>query len=253
MLCLGWTASVTAQQLPNIQAGNQWLPQTAQIDGKLSEWNGSLKAYNKATRVEYTIANDNKNLYLAIRSKDKTTTAKILAGGISFMLNSSGKNTNAGSRITFPATNSTYVWSKDGFPVANFELLSDSVAIRNAILQFKEIKALRFKGVSDSLLSIYNEYNIYSKLAYTSETLICELAIPLNLIGLSPEGSAAFAYTISLNGVSVPAPPKGVMPPPPPPPIIMEPGKNQAPGSYINHAEIDYPTDFSGTYNLLKK
>ena len=246
MLCLGWSVAVTAQQLPHIQTGNQWLPATSQIDGKLSEWKGMLQAYNKATRMEYTMANDNKNLYLAIRSTDKAITAKILAGGISFLLNTSGKN-NVNERpvITFPATNSIRT---SGTNSQSFKILTDSTDIRKAILNLKGIKTLRYKGITDSLVSIYNPYGIKTKLSYSNKALIAELIIPLNLIGLSYEESAAFTYTIRLNGVPYPIyRGEGVSPPP------MGAPKDRNPEPYLIADEVRSPTYFSGQYNLLKK
>jgi len=245
ILCTILTCSVNAQKLPNTQETSQWLSSTAKVDGKLSEWPGSLQAYNKATLVEYTLANDNKTLYLAIRSKDKTATAKILAGGISLILNSSGKI--KGSEITFPATKSTYSYVKTGWPVKTFNILTDSTAIRNEIQQLKEIKVLGLKGITDSLLSIYNEYGIESKLSYTNETLVCELAIPLSLIGLSQKTPAELTYSIKLNGVPVPPRPANIpMPQQLPPPVVIQRGGG-------DETEIQFGTYLNGKYSLAKK
>ena len=243
-LCCVLTLSASAQKLPNIQEASQWIPSTAKIDGKLSEWPASLKAYNNATLVEYTLANDTKNLYLAIRSKDKTATAKILAGGISLALSSSEQI--KGPEIIFPVTKSTYSYVKTGWPVKTFNVLTDSTAIRNEITQLKEIKVLRLKGVNDSLLSIYNEYGIESKLAYSNETLICELSIPLDLISLSPKSSAGFTYRLMLNGVPVPPRPSDIPEPQRlPPPIVTQRGD-------VNEWEIQAATYLDGKYSLAK-
>ena len=97
-----------AQKQPNVQKESQMLPAETNIDGKLNEWPETLNAYNKATRMEYVLANNDDDLYLAIRSKDVGTTAKILAGGVTLNISPSGKKNDDGPSITFPLTNSGY-------------------------------------------------------------------------------------------------------------------------------------------------
>lgn len=246
LLSFGWISTVNAQKVPNIQERSQWLPSTSKIDGKLSEWNDLLKAYNKATLIEYTIANDDKNLYLAIRSKDKTTTAKILAGGIDFILNTSATNA---STITFPLTPPTWIYSvKTGFAEKNYKVLSDSISIQNDIAEMKEIKVLKLAGVSDSILSIYNKYGVKSKLTYSNGALICELLIPLDRFELPKQKTGQFTYKVRVNGVPVPARPAGI-----PIPTTFAPPMIIPPNSGVQELEMRYVTDFEGKYTLVKK
>ena len=84
-------SNLLAQKIQSVQEGNLWAPSTVKIDGKLTEWGTSLQAYNKTVKLWYTIANDDKNIYLAIKSTDMDNNNKILAGGISFILNTAGK------------------------------------------------------------------------------------------------------------------------------------------------------------------
>ena len=53
---------VHAQKLPNKQEISFQAPTNIKIDGKASEWNNQFLAYNNATDIYYTIANDDKNL-----------------------------------------------------------------------------------------------------------------------------------------------------------------------------------------------
>lgn len=241
----------TAQKLPNIQGKSQWLPSTVKIDGKLTEWNDMLEAGNRATAIEYTLANDDKNLYLAIRSQDKGATAKIMAGGVTFMINAPGKSVNEVSVITFPVTEPGYKWSNsDKNWYQSYKILTDSADIQNEIAKFRDIKVFGLKGVWDTLLSVYNEQNIKNKLTFTNGVFTSELVIPFELIGLSPSTSAAFAYTIRLNGVTPP-----IRPGAPPPPVIV-PNPNASPAvneRIIINNQIRSPTDLSGKYTLAKK
>lgn len=246
---LTYSSTVSAQKIPNIQESSQQLPLTIKIDGKLNEWGNLLAAYNKATRIEYILASDDKNLYLAVRSKDKSTTAKIMAGGITLTINPAGKNNlNEAPAITFPLSNSAYYLDKSSNTVrANFKILLDSTSIRNSILTLTDLKVLKLKGVTDSVISLYNEYGIKAKLAYANQILVSELVIPLHVLGLSNMSQQAFAYNIRLNGVHQP-----ILPGAPPPPPVTPPA-GRAPGSamFIS-TEISMPTSFWGRYTLQK-
>ena len=57
-----------AQKLPNVQQASLRAPENVKVDGKPTEWGDKLQAYNKATDVFYTIANDYNNLYLIIQT-----------------------------------------------------------------------------------------------------------------------------------------------------------------------------------------
>ena len=238
--------STYAQKLPNIQSGSKLLPENTKIDGKLGEWQDVLQAYNKATRIEYTLADDAQQLYLAVRSKDVASTAKILAGGLTLNINLAGvKQANAPS-ITVPVTNSGYALTPSGAVKGNFSVLTDSFKIVTAIKQFKFIKALNFKGIQDTLLSIYNEQGIQSKMTYDNGTFVCEILIPKHFIGLTGLAKP-FAYQIKLNGVPIPHIAGG----PPPPPLTAPPNWLPSDPRHISK-EVEAPTDFRGEYTLAK-
>ena len=98
-------ASAKAQKLSDIQEGSVWAP-TVKVDGKLTEWESRFKANNKSTNLTYTIANDAKNLYLAIQSKEVTNNNKIMLGGITLTVNPTGKkNDKDGFKLTYPVIN----------------------------------------------------------------------------------------------------------------------------------------------------
>jgi len=85
LLSLGLTTSVYSQKLNTVQQGSVWAPANIKIDAKLKEWDDTFQAYNKVTEVFYTVSNDDKNLYLVIKSTDPINNNKIIAGGINFL------------------------------------------------------------------------------------------------------------------------------------------------------------------------
>ncbi len=200
----------TAQKLPNIQTIAILLPADVKIDGKLTEWQGALSAYNKSTRLFYTLANDDKNIYLAVKSTDRATIGKIMAGGIDIIMNIQGKNQKDAIEIVYPLNNPKYL---------SYAYL-DSIKIKDMVTQAKELKIINIKAIADSVLSIYNSQGIKTALTYYKGELIYELMLPFNLLGISLN-NPRFNYTLKLEGSfkaerkinalsSVPAPPMGM-------------------------------------------
>lgn len=180
------TLQLHAQKLPDIQQGNQWLT-GIKIDGKLNEWPQPLKAYNKATHSWYSVANDDKNLYLAIKT-DRA--GKIISGGLTFIINQTA--------ITYP-----YNKRRDRRLKENRTPLKPGDPI--ALSDFKEILLKGMVGIKDTLVSIYNPYGL--KVSATeqyekNDKHICyyEMVIPLKYLGHSIVNNQ-FNYKIRLNGI----------------------------------------------------
>ncbi len=71
------------------------------IDGNINDWGDSLRYYNPDKKLNYTLANDNQNLYLAIRFNDRTEQERIMRAGLTWSVNPKGKKKDAYS-LTFP-------------------------------------------------------------------------------------------------------------------------------------------------------
>jgi hypothetical protein len=206
------TYSAYSQRLNNTQEGSVWAPANVKVDAKSTEWNDTFQANNKTTDIFYTIANDGKNLYLIIKSTDQMINNKIIAGGITITINTSGKKKDKdGFEITFPLVNMEnlrgQVMARMRGPGGPGPL--DSAAIagmrKQAVAAAKEIKLIGFKEIPDSVVSIYNEYGVKAALDYDRNgSMISEMAIPLKLLGLSVD-SKEFAYNIKLNGLNLSA------------------------------------------------
>jgi len=214
--------SAKAQKLNDIQEGSVWAP-TVKVDGKLNEWGNNLKANNKSTNLTYTIANDAKNLYLAIQSKDITNNNKIMIGGITLTINSDGKKSDKeGYKLTYPIRQRRSGGGQGGAPStvrmqggninvgqiqnmtqAQRDSMQRAVA-KSQLANAKEIKVFGFKTVTDSLISIYNEYGIKA-LATISETgvFMYEISIPLELLEMSAAKPKEFTYNVKINGLQL--------------------------------------------------
>ena len=162
-------ADLYAQKVPNTQSQSIWAKQV-KIDGKLDDWGKELAANNKENNLWYSMANDDKYLYLAVK-KDKFPAKAYARGGIKLFISSKETKTTAGlPAVTFP------VPIIDGKPVPRTE--------------WNEIDVRDIAGITDTLISIYNEQGI--QVAFNLEdkgngsVYTYELAVPLKLLGISP-------------------------------------------------------------------
>lgn len=203
-------------QKKEIQATNLQAPDGIKIDGKLTEWGFDFQAYNKATKVYYTMANDGKNLYLVVKSKDKINITKILGGGISLTINTADKKKDKDAFIiTFPIPTARNAMRgmrggfRGGFGGGQTQTPEQIDSItrashKTALGLIREIGVVGFKDITDSTISIYNEYGIKAAAGFDEEdSFVCELAVPLKLLSLSAEDPKEFAYDLKLNGVNM--------------------------------------------------
>ena len=75
---------------------------------------------------------------------------------------------------------------------------------KSQLASAKEIKVFGFKNVTDSLISIYNEYGIKA-IATISETgiFMYEISIPLELLDMSAAKPKEFSYNVKINGLQL--------------------------------------------------
>lgn len=210
------STSVFAQKADDIQVGNLLTPKI-KVDGNSNDWTLPLKATNKTTGLSYTIANDAKNLYVVMQAANVNDTRKILMGGITFIINEDGKKkTKEALTLTYPVItrNSRRVAFGGGAggqrPTgATFQNMTqeqrDSMQLsfgKRQIEAAKDIKIFGFKNVTDTLVSIYNEYSIKAMANLNDKGVYTyEIAIPLALIPV--DVNKEFGYSIKLNGLQV--------------------------------------------------
>ncbi len=226
------------KKLKDVQEVSLWAPAGVKADGKLVEWNNSFQAFNKTTKLYYTISNDEKNIYLAIKSTDPMNNNKILAGGITIAVNTEGKKKVENTyNITYPVVAPLISVQRQGNPgggqggritmnigggpggpggaggmrammggTPGEPVDSAMLAARKkALLAYKEIKVSGFKDIADSLISLYNEHGIKTMANYDTEgNFLYEVAIPLKLMGLAVGSTNELAYNVKVNGLQIP-------------------------------------------------
>ena len=203
-----------AQKVQNVQESSIWATTPVKVDGKLNE--ETFEPSNKSTLLSYTMSNDDKNLYLVMKSDDNTNNNKIMMGGITLSINTDGKKKEKdGFAVTYPVLvrqqgqrggGQRQGGQQGGFGQRMQGGSSDSAALvrrKQQLAAVKEIKVAGFKDITDSLISIYNEYEIVAVAKFDDQgAYIYELAIPLKLLGLTTS-SKEFAYNIRVNGLQL--------------------------------------------------
>jgi len=207
---LATVINVNAQKLPAKQAGSLRSPPNIKIDGKATEWNNKFQAYDHATNVFYTLSNDDDNLYLTIQSTDRLISKKIIAGGVKFTLNTSGKKNGSDPvAITFPV-NEASTYSKISSILNGISLKEQNPLVRDSLQSKintelenseKEIKITGIRAITDTLISVYNMQGIKACIQFDGKgALTYELAIPIKLSGITYD--TKFMYNILLTGLS---------------------------------------------------
>ena len=201
---------VSAQKLPNVQQISLRVPANIKMDGKATEWGDKFQAYNIATELYYTIANDSKKLYLIAKTDDQKVFNNIINGGIRINIQKANNKTDAGALgVKYPYLEKgklvLFTLHKKGEIPPPKELadhIADSVMTASNKKLATNIKWIYTNGLAgvDSILAIYNEKGIEAAGAFdVKKSYTCELAIDLKLLGLSAENASKFAYHITVN------------------------------------------------------
>ena len=256
-----------AHSQPKIQQTSIWAPANIKIDGNATEWNNQFQAYNKATNVYYTIANDDKNLYLAIQATDQNIIKKIVQGAITLAINTSGKKDDKNNlTVTFPKydkKNPPFYIILNKIPKTadsiKYKISADSSMNKyNKQLndRFKIIGITGIKGITDSIISIYTEDGIKAVARFDNNIYYnFELALPIKYLPVNHSGGlTSFRYNIKLNGPmgnggsvhTIPG--RNVLT------FTGNDGVNYTIGASIpENMDFAFPTDFWGEYVLARK
>jgi len=203
-LCAGFFAD--AQKLPNKQETGVYAPANVKIDGSAKEWSENFSAYNHATEIYYTMANDADNLYLVFKATEAAVIQKIVTGGLSLSVSPVEKKTDMPPvTMTYPVV--PFLFSQVNYALKPAAPLSDSqvMAINRKINDhLKEIKITGIKSIPDSSVSIYNDLGIKgaqhvdNQKAYT-----CEVVLPLKFVRQMINSQGTFAYRVQVTGIDL--------------------------------------------------
>lgn len=189
------STSLYAQKTDPDADVNLWVQQPVKVDGIPDEWHEPLNNYNTDTRLAFALANDQQNLYIIIESLDEATTRKLMYAGLTLDINTAGKKKD-GIKLNFLGMN------QPPAPHEQNDTLSHQVAATNEFEHggVHSIQVSGFKNIPDGSLPMPNKDGIAVAAAFNKQRdYICELAIPLNQLGLKGDETKAVAYNIKIN------------------------------------------------------
>ncbi|GAB2985273.1 hypothetical protein GCM10027049_24780 [Mucilaginibacter puniceus] len=200
-----------AQSLPKVQEKSVRAPANVRIDGKPTEWGDSFQAYNPTTELSYTMANDDKNLYITVQANDSRfygVTSRIFARGITFTFVDNKVKDNKGISVTWPVKNipdvRRYMFLENRVNGKKTDV-SDSLlkAVNNSLE--KRFKFITVSGVKDvDTIPVFNDLGIEAFHKYDQkENYNLELSIPLELIRSQINTANTFTYKMTINGAAV--------------------------------------------------
>ncbi|WP_211166226.1 hypothetical protein [Mucilaginibacter robiniae] len=211
LAALGVIGTAKAQSASGIGKLNR-PPAQIIIDGNLKDWGDSLRYYNEDKKLYYTLANDQENLYLAIRFNDRTEQERIVRAGLTLGINTKGKKKDTYS-VTFPVADANNAEdmkkrvSEMQDQMDNGPGPADREEMRRARLtKLRNIKVTGFKDVENDMITTSNTYGFKTALDYDADgNLVYEAAIPLKFFDAADLASSEWAFNIKINGVTRPS------------------------------------------------
>jgi hypothetical protein len=208
ILCITTLLSATflhsfAQNKP---AGNTLKPPPAGIivDGDLKDWGDSLRYLNADNHIDYSLANDKDNLYMAIRINDYSEQIMILNAGLTLSIDTHGGKKERFS-ITFPVGEEGGL---TGFGIPK-KGNADSVKedrdelVEARLTKLRGIKVVGFADIEGSQITTSNTYGIQTAIDYDKDgNLVLEAAVPLKFFHADDLAKNEWAFDFKINAIS---------------------------------------------------
>lgn len=197
-------ANASAQKLPNKQEVSVRIPGNIKIDGKANEWSNKFEAHNYATDLYYTMANNDEELYLIVKTSDKYAFKKIIDRGLTLSVKNpqSSKDIN----FTFPYNTGQKEISSSlkGNTIYMMKAVSETDVADNNKLLKQNHKYIKVEGVEglDSLVSVYNDNGLQAaELIDDSKAYILEMIVKIKLLGFSANDGRKISYKLKVNSI----------------------------------------------------
>ncbi len=184
-------------------------PSDIVIDGDLKEWGDSLRYYNQDKQLNYALANDQDNLYMAIRINDRSEQIRVLRAGLTLSIDTRGKKKETFT-MTFPVGDQ----SAQGMAENIMDLQGGSNDVKQEdreelmkakLTKLREIKVTGFKDVEGETMTTSNTYGFKVAIDYDKDgILVYEAAIPLKFFHADDLSKNEWAFNFKINGITRP-------------------------------------------------
>ncbi|MDB5226678.1 MAG: hypothetical protein JWN78_871 [Bacteroidota bacterium] len=165
---------------------SHWQSMPVSIDGDDKDWEKPLHLYNTNTGLLFSIANDNKSLYICFEANEKQKMHKLMHAGWDLELSSKDKKAKFTSTIIFPAiagqmNNSGH--NKTDYSAGSVESKKGKFDINEMIDSYRlRLSNISTKGFTtqNGTLSVNNSTGIKAGIGNNGENIVFEFAIPLS-------------------------------------------------------------------------
>jgi hypothetical protein len=151
------------------------------IDGKIDEWGLPLRFSNPEYSMQYSVTNDDKNIYVCVYSKDESFQKRILKAGMSICFDPKGEKDKKIS-LAFPVKKpDDPAENRNGNPIRNADTKK---AEEQLVMQSDYYNTIGFLNLENGQFDISyqkNDIQVAIKLNEDS-SLVYEAAIPIKYI-----------------------------------------------------------------------
>lgn len=170
------------------------------IDAKLNEWNLADFQHNKASQLAFLIANNDSTLFLVVKSDKVADTKRLIAGGLSFSVNTSGQE-KVKETLIFPLLKRN---NRSATSTISKKPADPAQRLKEELAGLNEIGVYGFDQILDGKIALNNDYGIRAAAGLNEEgLLICEYALPMKLLQSNGAKSDIFACQIRVNGLTL--------------------------------------------------
>jgi hypothetical protein len=181
-------------------------PANITVDGDLKDWGDSLRYYNQDKQLNYSLANDQDNIYMAIRINDRSQQIRVLRAGLTLSIDTRGKKKETFS-ITFPVGDQSIgdqIQEASDLQGSNDVTQQDRDDLASARLtKLREIRVVGFKDIEGETITTSNTYGIKTAIDYDKDgNLVYEAAIPLKFFHADDPAKSEWAFNFKINGIT---------------------------------------------------
>jgi hypothetical protein len=192
----------------------EWQSTQVGIDGIIDDWSNPLRFYDYKSKINYSISNDLKNIYLCIKISDRPTQIKILRAGMEFRIDPLGKNSFPVS-FSYPLANQNkakHQRTSDNDSETKMGDKQDKLQLmKRYLLEAKNAGLTGFKPELGRSISLSeNTSGIQAAIHIDNGGIMCyEALIPFETfykksLGLA-DSNLVFNYGIKINALPVPS------------------------------------------------
>lgn len=159
---------------------SKWQAQPIVIDGDRADWVNIPRFFDSSSNVQYEFRNDDKNLYLIVRTTDRAAQMQMLRGGFALKLKVKTKIPTRCS-ITFPALKMEMPPQQFNKKGDEAQMLLEKTAPKPGVLPKDSVVLDGFKFSNGAISSENKDENkiCFARNKETREQLIYELRVPI--------------------------------------------------------------------------